>query len=389
MVKVFVTDAEHGRIPLNIIRSLGRKGIKCYLGGCLKIATPYYSRYCTKKVIYPSPVSKPAEFKTFMFELIKKEKFDVVFPVMNDTVLFFSKYKDELSQYTKIPLVEYDKMILAMNKANTLKLAEKLNIPVPKTYYPEDIKELKEILTELTFPIILKAKNSFGSQGVRLCHSKKKLIWSFMALSKTYGAPLVQEYIPDGGEAIGVSCLFDYQHQEKAVFSHRRLRQYPIRGGPSTLRESIKHPQAEALALKLLHKIGWFGVAMVEFKVDPRDNQPKLMEINPRFWGSLSLALFAGMDFPYLLYQLVTKGKVKRIKNYKVGIRSRWLGGDFLYLLNTKHKLKFLSEFFNFSDENTFTEDFARDDPLPFFSRPLSFIYLFDRKIREKIFRYS
>ena len=147
MVKIFVTDAEQGRIPLNIIRSLGRKGIECYVGGCLKVATPYYSRYCTQKIIYPSPVSQPAEFKTFMFELIRKEKFDVVFPVMNDTVLFFSKYKKMLSQYTKIPLVDYDKMILAINKANTLKLAEKLKIPIPKTYYPEDIKELKEILT--------------------------------------------------------------------------------------------------------------------------------------------------------------------------------------------------------------------------------------------------
>ena len=90
MPKVLVTDAEQGRIPLNITRSLGRKEIKVYVGGDMKIATPYYSSYCTKKVVYPSILLKPSQFKKFMLNYIKKEKFKAVFPVMNETVLFFS-----------------------------------------------------------------------------------------------------------------------------------------------------------------------------------------------------------------------------------------------------------------------------------------------------------
>ena len=79
MPKVLVTDAEQGRIPLNITRSLGRKEIKVYVGGDMKIATPYYSSYCTKKVVYPSILLKPSQFKKFMLDYVKKEKFKAVF----------------------------------------------------------------------------------------------------------------------------------------------------------------------------------------------------------------------------------------------------------------------------------------------------------------------
>jgi|TARA_Y100000310_G_C20639680_1_gene793192 predicted ATP-grasp superfamily ATP-dependent carboligase len=387
MPKVFVTDAEQGRIPLSLVRSLGRKGIKIHVGGDMKIATSYYSAYCTKKVVYPSILLKPIQFKNFMFNYIKKEKFDVVFPLLNELVLFFSKYKKELSRFTSVPLVDYDKMILALDKANTLKIAESIKIPHPKTYYPDNLFELKQVISDLVYPVVVKARRNYGAVGVELCHKKERLKQAYTNISKIYGSPIVQEYIPDGGDAIGVSCLFGYKNDVKAAFVHRRLRQYPIRGGPSTLRESIRHSKAESIAIKLLKKINWFGVAMVEFKIDPRDNKPKLMEINPRFWGSLSLPIFAGVDFPYLLYKLVTEGNVEKVRKYPLGIKSRWVGGDFLYLLHTKNKLKFLKEFLNFNQKDTYLEDIAKDDPLPMFSRPLSLIYLLNRKTRNRIFR--
>jgi len=387
MKKVFVTDAEEGRIPLNVIRSLGRKKINVTVGGEMEFAPPYLSAYCNKRVVYPSVSEKPREFKEFMFNYLKKGRFDVSFPIMNETVLFFSKYKKELSKFTQVPLVNYEKMCLAMDKSNTMKIAKKIKIPHPKTYYPNNIEDIKHIEKELTFPVIVKAKKSFGSRGIKICKTKKEAKEAYKTISAIYGNPIIQEYIPQGGEAIGVSCLFDYQNKAKAVFTHKRLRQYPIDGGPSTLRESIRHEKAEEMALKLLNKLKWFGVAMVEFKIDPRDNKPKLMEINPRFWGSISLPIFAGIDFPYLLYKLVMEGNIERVKKYKIGIKSRWLGGDFLYLMHVKNKLDFLPEYLSFNKKNTYCEDLAKDDPLPFFSRPLSFIYLCKKSIRKKIFR--
>lgn len=387
MIKVLVLDAEQGRIPLNVVRSLGREGIELHVAGSLNISTPFYSRYCKKKIVYPSVSLKPLKFKQFIFSLLKKEKYDIVFPLMNDTVMFFSKYKDEISKHTFVPLVNYDKMKLAMNKEETIRLAQSLGIPCPATYYPENIKELREIIDNLKYPIVLKSRYGFGSRGVRICKSRKEAIWNYKLLSKEYGSPMVQEFIPPGGDAIGVSFIFNGNNESKAVFTHKRLREFPISGGPSTLRESINHPLAESAALKLLKNIGWYGLAMVEFKVDPRDNVPKLMEINPRFWGSISLPIKAGVNFPLLLFQLSQRGDVDAPPPHKIGLKSRWLGGDFLYLLNAPSKLKFLPTFLNFADKNTFCEDFSKDDPLPPISRVFSLVYMFDKRVRRFIFR--
>ena len=88
---------------------------------------------------------------------------------------------------------------------------------------------------------------------------------------------------------------------------------------------------------------------MVEFKVDPRDNQPKLMEVNPRWWGSLQLSILSGVNFPYLLYKLITEGDVEPVLNYEVGVRCRWLlPGDILWFLSAQHKLYNLPRFLKF-----------------------------------------
>jgi predicted ATP-grasp superfamily ATP-dependent carboligase len=72
---------------------------------------------------------------------------------------------------------------------------------------------------------------------------------------------------------------------------------------------------------------------MVEFKVDDRDNTPRIMEINARFWGSLQLAIDSGINFPRMLFQMITTGDVPPVSDYKIGVKSRWLMGDLDHLL--------------------------------------------------------
>ena len=87
-------------------------------------------------------------------------------------------------------------------------------------------------------------------------------------------------------------------------------------------------------AVRLLEGVKWNGVAMVEFKIERNSGIPMLMEINGRFWGSLQLAVDAGLNFPYLLYQAM-QGKPVAVPNnsYRIGTKSRWLLGDFDHLL--------------------------------------------------------
>ena len=147
---------------------------------------------------------------------------------------------------------------------------------------------------------------------------RKKGTWEFPVL--------LQERIH--GPGIGVFTC--YQNGKMvALFGHRRLREKPPSGGVSVLRESVPvSPQTRAYTTKLLDHLKWHGVAMVEFKMDDRDGVPKLMEINGRFWGSLQLAIDAGVDFPEILLRIAKGETIEPVFSFKEGVKSRWLWGD-------------------------------------------------------------
>ena len=90
-------------------------------------------------------------------------------------------------------------------------------------------------------------------------------------------------------------------------------------------------PRLQEFSQRLLDSVGWHGVAMVEFKMTP-EGTPYLIEINGRFWGSLQLAIDAGVDFPWLLYRVVLGQSVEPVDNYAVGVRNLWLLGDLDHL---------------------------------------------------------
>ncbi len=100
------------------------------------------------------------------------------------------------------------------------------------------------------------------------------------------------------------------------------------------LRESVEvSAAARDFSTRLLDRLKWHGVAMVEFKLDERDGVPKLMEINGRFWGSLQLAIDAGVDFPGILVDISNGNKVEPKYTYELGVKTRWLWGDIDSLL--------------------------------------------------------
>ena len=108
---------------------------------------------------------------------------------------------------------------------------------------------------------------------------------------------LLQERIEGPGVGVFVCCD---RGEPVALFAHRRLREKPPSGGVSVLCESAaaRSDRRATSATRLLQALDWRGVAMVEFKRDLRDGSLRLMEINGRFWGSLQLAIDAGVEFP-------------------------------------------------------------------------------------------
>ena len=376
-MKVLVEGGEGG-VALIVVQSLGRNGTHVVVGSIESTPNSSYSKYCKKHFQYPDPKKYPEKFLNSILYEVKKEQYDVLITLGGEGMLLLSKNRDRFLPFVKIPLPDHDVLLKAYNKAETLKIALEQKIPCPKTYFVKDVEDIKKIQQELIFPVVMKPTESSGSKGLEYVTKKEKLIETFEKTSQQFGETIIQELIPPGGETYGFEGLFNKNSEPRAIFVHKRLREYPITGGPSTMRVGVKNEEIEELGTRLLQKLGWYGIAMVEFKVDPRDNTPKLMEINPRFWGSLSLAIASGVDFPYLLCKMAVDGDINVPLTYKPGIKSRWLFyGDFKYLFavlkghstpwgyKSPGRIKTFIEFMKFYEKDTTYDFLAWDDPVP------------------------
>jgi predicted ATP-grasp superfamily ATP-dependent carboligase len=134
--------------------------------------------------------------------------------------------------------------------------------------------------------------------------------------------PLLQEYVP--GEIVD-ACLLFCRGKPRAGLTQRRILMAPAEGGLGTYNETTRDPELMEQAVALLGALDWHGPAQVEFKRDARDGRLRLMEVNPRFWGTLDLSIQAGIDFPYLTALAALQGDIEECFDYQVGMRFRWL----------------------------------------------------------------
>ena len=382
MASVLVTDG-HFRKTLAVVRSLGRKGIPVTVGERTFLNTSFFSKYCAKRLVYPSPRRFPDQFIEFLLKEIKESHYDCLFPMEEETLLLLAKYHSEISQYTYLLSPDLKQIEFVRDKRNLMEFAETHGIPTPKTFQIQGAEDLHS--SSIPIPAVIKPRISSGSFGIVYVKKKEDLIPSYQSVHERYPFPIIQEWIPDGGGTYGLSALFDETSSIKAAFIHKKLRMYPVQGGPSTLREGVEHPQIMALGLSLLKSLNWVGVGMIEFKVDPRDGIPKLMEVNPRFWGSLQLAIISGVDFPYLILRMARRESFEPILRYQVGKRCRWLLlGDILHFLNNPNRLHLRPSFFHFLDPDTSYDIISKDDPLPLLGSVATFFtFLYDPEMKR------
>jgi predicted ATP-grasp superfamily ATP-dependent carboligase len=381
-MRVLVTDG-HFRKTLAVVRSLGRKGVQVTVGERTFLNTSFFSKYCARRLIYPSPRQAQNQFIEFFLKEIKKNHYDCLFPMEEETLLLLAKHHSEISQYTYLLSPDLKKIEFVRDKSNLMQFAEKMGIPTPRTFYVSPSLPLP--LDSIPIPAVIKPRISSGSLGILYVKKKEDLIPSYQRVHERFPFPIVQEWIPDGGGVYGFSALYDENSNVKAAFVHKKVRMYPVQGGPSTLGEGVEHPQVMEMGLSLLKSLNWVGVGMAEFKVDPRDGMPKLMEVNPRFWGSLQLAIVSGVDFPYLILKMARRESFEPILHYAVGKRFRWLLlGDFLHFFNNPQRFHLHPSFFDFFDPNTCYDVASKDDPLPFLgSMATFFTFLYDPEMKR------
>jgi predicted ATP-grasp superfamily ATP-dependent carboligase len=249
------------------------------------------------------------------------------------------KEKSRFERYAVVPAPPSSAFDELSNKYRLMKLALKLQIPIPETIFIPDGR-VQDIAGQiLHYPVVVKPgqsimelTNGWSKTSVHYATNPTELFNLYHEKNYLRQPSLVQRRV--NGEGQGLFALMN-KGEPLVLFAHRRLREKPPSGGVSVLRESIELPKPMVdYALRLLQHVGWHGVAMVEFKIDQDRGVPLLMEVNGRFWGSLQLAIDAGLNFPFFLYQMATGQRVSMPTNgYRTGVKSRWLLGDLDHLL--------------------------------------------------------
>ncbi len=299
----------------------------------------------------------------------------VVFPTHDATVEILAKNRELLNNYYRISIPKWSTTELAYNKILTYRLAKETDIPIPQTYFPRNIDELRDIGRRIEYPIIIKpaVMHKFYAKlkiKVYKAGNLQELVEMYTKACSIIEPSeiMIQEIIPGSPQELYSCCCFYKQGTLIASCIGQRCRQIPMDfGKATTFVKSVDIPELRYYSDKLLSAIGYYGLAEVEFKRDPRDGIFKLLEINPRSWKWHTLAIKAGVDMPYLIYNdLVGKG-VDQSKKGRIGVKWIELYTDFYVALGEIIRG-------NLSPRDYVTSlrgdiEFAvasRDDPLPF-----------------------
>jgi len=345
---VLVTDASE-RAALAVIRSLGKKGIRVLAADAAGVNAGFLSRYCAHRVTYPSPIENKERFVESLLRLVKSVDLELLIPVTDFTMIPILERKGEFEHHVKVAAPSYEVAMKAYDKFQTVNIARRCRIPHPKTFLIDDVKTLREIAGEINYPAVIKPRMKvFWKNGkafsmkvtsINYAYDKEDLRIKYEKLVNRLRGIIpsdffiIQEFVE--GVGYGVEVLMNCS-KVMALFMHKRLHEYPVSGGASTLRVSVYDRRLLEYSVKLLREMGWQGVAMVEFRVDEENGALNLIEVNGRFWGSLPLAIAAGVDFPYLLYRCFVKREDFTPPSYRLGVKQRWfIPGELLWLFSS------------------------------------------------------
>lgn len=293
---------------LGIVRSLGRQGVPiCVVDDEYSISR--HSRYTTIAV-RASDLRDPDRAVAILLELGRRLDLKgwVLYPTRDELVAAISRHRSALSEIFLVPTPDWNSIQWIWDKRNTYQLAERLKIPIPATWFPQTVEDLDQISTP--FPVALKPaikEHFFYATKAKAwrANNKNELRELFQRATSLAGAGevIIQDIIPGDGTHQFAYCAFFKEGHAVGSMEARRRRQHPHEfGRASTFVETIDLPALGTLSARFLSAINYYGLVEVEYKLDPRDGQFKLLDVNARTWGYHTLGSSAGVDFPYLLY---------------------------------------------------------------------------------------
>jgi predicted ATP-grasp superfamily ATP-dependent carboligase len=361
LTRILMTDGRC-KHTLGAVRSLARAGFHVDVVGSRHCLSSW-SRYLSQ-IAYPQSRFTKDHIDDFI-RFLASSHYEVLLPVGARSVKLVSDSRHDIGRYCAVPLPSPEAIELCLSKDATYRFAAGMGVKVPQTWVFTGIEDLKKHIIGLVFPVVVKDRNEITENPPFYARNAEQLLaaangWGRDLSSEDMPFPLIQQYIK--GPGIGFFALYQ-GGQCKRVFMHRRIRETPPSGGASCCAVSIYEEDVLATGRRLLDALAWHGVAMVEFKRQEDSGDLYLMEVNPKFWGSLDLALASGVDFPSLDVRTALGEEIPYSEDYRIGLKLHWpLHGEMTHIgQNLKATLAVLTD----SLDPRVKSNLHIDDPVP------------------------
>ena len=319
------------RQSLVTVRSLGRQGLRVAAAGTFPNAPAFSSRWCQQGFVFP-PEEAADAYLAVLEDWLERTGARVLISSHDGTIALLRTHRARLEQRVRLALADERALAIAVNKERTLAAAQCLGLHVPREAVVCDVADVPAALRAIGLPAVIKPCESWlwhGREGAwvgpQLVVTPDEARHAVEAVTRFGKAVLFQQLLTGRREA--VSLLYA-NGEVNARFAQWAMRTRPPLGGESVLRQSIAiSPDIGSQAESLVREINLEGYSEVEFRRDAA-GVPYLMEINPRLSASVEVAVRAGVDFPYLLYQWASGGTMEKVEGYRIGGWMRHLGGD-------------------------------------------------------------
>lgn len=375
---VLVTQIRYKQ-SIAIMKSLQAAGFRIYGGDNMRFPSGRFSRYCHQSVRYRCPIKQPDHFIDDVIAIANKYHINTIVPGFSEIVVL-AKNIERLEQAGIRCLVDdFEKIANANNKSWVTKKANELGIATPKTWHPCSISDVEVIANSYQGRTMIKALSGKGGEDLIVVDHIDQLVEKYKKHiddSASSEWPIVQELI-DIESTYCTAYLFDHG---RLIAEHSYTVTRTLNNGIPIDRSSQYCPELLRAGRELLAHMEWHGIAQVDFIIEKASGRPCLLEINPRFWASVSNAVSSGVDFPKMVMMLNESSAIQAQANhpFTTGVRTIWF---FPFMVSFMRHLKqgnwhvLKQHAFNpFSPELNF-DDISIRDPLPALVEPFIGLY--------------
>ncbi len=328
-----------GVTGLAVARSLARHGIEV-----MGVSDgPSLGAWSRRLRLMPGPRLLDDEALPYYVELGQRLPCGaVLIPTGDAGALFIGRHREELARYFHFAVPATPVLEALTSKRRLWAFAQRYDLPVPPTILPESRLDLERALDRLEFPCVIKPEAAHlwrspaiariglrGTKAIPVAHPDDLLSW-YDRLAAVDPRVVVQKMVrgPDENH-LDYNAFIDHDGTIRAEFLGRKLRVFPAHYGSGSYVESIHCEETRVAGRAILERIGYRGVANLDFKRDEKDGRLYLLEINPRFWTWTALSVACGLDLPYYYYRDCLRMPYSVPPIYRGGHRWRHLLNDF------------------------------------------------------------